>query len=125
MAEGLWRRLAGAEWHAVSAGSRPTGTVHPLAVRVMDEIDIDISAQTSKAVDAFKGEPFDLVVTVCDRARQTCPLPPSAGRVEHWLLPDPAGATGPEDARLASFRAVRERLRIRILAQLDLDKLDA
>lgn len=117
MAEGLWRDLAGAAWHADSAGSHPAGSVHPLAVRVMNEVGIDISAQQSKPVALFAGERFDLIVTVCDRARQTCPLPPDAVLVEHWSLPDPAAAAGSEDTRLATFRTVRDLLRKRILAQ--------
>lgn len=114
MAEALWRDLAGETWEAVSAGSRPAGFVHPLAVRVMEEIGIDIAAGRSKSVNEFAEQPFDLVVTVCDGAREACPAFPNAKQTVHWPFEDPAHATGTDDERLVLFRTVRDRIRKRI-----------
>jgi arsenate reductase len=111
MAEGLWRELGGTAWECHSAGSRPAGYVHPLAIRVMREIGIDISAQSSKHVDQFRNDAFDLVVTVCDTARDSCPILPSAKRTVHWPFEDPSVEAGTEDERLDAFRAVRDRIR--------------
>jgi arsenate reductase len=80
IAEGLWRALAGDRWEVASAGARPAGTVHPLAVEAMQEIGIDISSHRSKHVDEFAGQNFDLLVTVCDSARESCPTLPRVKR---------------------------------------------
>ena len=77
----------------------------------MREVGVDISAQESKHVDKFVGQPFDLVVTVCDSTREACPTLPGVKRVEHWPFDDPAAATGTEEDVLAEFRRVRERSR--------------
>jgi arsenate reductase len=118
MAEALWRHLGGGRWEAHSAGSRPAGYVHPLAIRAMAEIGIDLAGARSKSVDEFTGEPFDLVVTVCDSARETCPALPGARRTVHWPFEDPAEAVGSEEERLEEFRRIRDRIRARIEACL-------
>ncbi len=114
MAEALWQTLGNGEWQAESAGSKPAGYVHPLAVKAMKELDIDISNYESKSLDQFREEPFDLVVTVCDNAQEACPVFPGGGEVFHWPFYDPAHATGSEDEQLVVFRRVRDEIRDRI-----------
>lgn len=118
MAEGLWARLGAEEWESHSAGSKPSGYVHPLAVRAMKEIDLDISANRSKSVDEFNGQPFDLVVTVCGNAKDSCPVFLSAHKVYHWPFDDPADATGTDDEKMVMFRRVRDEITTRIKAYL-------
>jgi arsenate reductase len=115
MAEGWVNHLLKDRWEARSAGTAPAERVHPSAVRVMAEAGIDISGNVPQRVDRFVREAWDLVVTVCDSAAETCPVFP--GRVErmHASFPDPAGATGDEDERLAVFRSVRDDIRDRLL----------
>jgi arsenate reductase len=103
MAEGFLRTHAGARFTVQSAGTKAT-TIHPLAVRVMREVGIDISAQRSKSVDDV-GEGWDVVVTVCDA---NCPIPPRSGLKLRWSFPDPALTGGDEQERLAAFRGVRD-----------------
>jgi arsenate reductase len=114
MAEALWQSLGQGTWRAASAGSRPAGYIHPLAIRVMQEIGIDLTGQTSKSLDRFMSEDFDLVVTVCDNAREACPVFPGAKQTRHWPFDDPAHATGTEADKLAEFRRVRDEIRERI-----------
>jgi arsenate reductase len=118
MAEALWQSLGQGNWRAASAGSRPAGYVHPLAVRVMHELGIDLSGHASKSLDRFVNDDFDLVVTVCDNARDVCPVFPGAKQTLHWPFDDPAHATGSDDQRLAKFRRVRDEIRARILRHL-------
>ncbi|GAB6187625.1 arsenate reductase ArsC [Thermopirellula anaerolimosa] len=118
MAEALWNDLAGGAWQAVSAGSRPAGYVHPLAIRVLSELGLDLSQNRSKHLDEFRDRPFDLVVTVCDNARESCPVFPGAPQTLHWPFPDPAEADGTEEEKLAVFRSVRDAIRERIQAFL-------
>jgi arsenate reductase len=118
MAEGLVNHLLGDEWEAYSAGTRPAGYVHPLAVRAMAEIGIDISGQRSKGVDEFREASFDRVITVCDRAARNCPAWLGEGRVTHVGFPDPAAAAGSEQERLEVFRQVREGIREQVLSYL-------
>jgi arsenate reductase len=116
MAEGLLRSLAGNRYEVFSAGTHPKG-LHPLTVDVMKEIEIDISQQESKDVERFLNQRFDFVITVCDRARQHCPVFPGAEPI-HWGFDDPAEA--PPEKQLRTFRRVRDeilyRLRLFILA---------
>lgn len=114
MAEGLWNALGAGRWRAASAGSRPTGTVHALAIRAMQEIGIDLAAARSKSVDEFENQPFDVAITVCDNARDACPLFPTAKDYLHWPFHDPADAQGTEEERLVVFRKVRDEIRDRI-----------
>ena len=102
MAEGFLRKYAGDRFSVESAGTKAT-TIHPLAVRAMREVGIDISGQRSKSVDDV-GEGWDVVVTVCDAS---CPIPPRSGLKLRWSFPDPALAGGDEEQRLAAFREVK------------------
>ncbi len=111
MAEGLLRHLAGDQFQAYSAGTEPKGLAR-LTVQVMEEIGVDVSGQRSKHVGEFAGQPFDYVITVCDAARQRCPVFPGGGERIHWDVEDPAearGVPGPD-----AFRAARDGLRRRI-----------
>ena len=119
MAEYLLEELSKGKWKARSAGSRPTGQPHPLALQVLSEIGIDASAATSQHIDVYADRPYDLVVTVCDRAKESCPVLPGAQRLEHWPFPDPADATGSEEEQLVVFRDVRDQIRQRLLDFLD------
>jgi len=109
MAEGYLRHVAGAEYEVFSAGTDPVG-LNPLAVDAMREIGIDISQQTSKHVREFLGAKFPFVVTVCDRAKESCPIFPGAIRFIHWSFPDPAQAQGSHEERLEAFRRVRDQI---------------
>jgi arsenate reductase (thioredoxin) len=115
MAAGWVNRLLGDRWEARSAGTSPAERVHPLAVRVMAEVGIDIAGHVPQHVDLFIRKPWDLVVTVCDSAKETCPNFP--GRIEkrHLSFLDPALAGGSEEERLAVFRRVRDEIRERLL----------
>jgi arsenate reductase (thioredoxin) len=109
MAEGLLRRLAGDRFEVVSAGTKPDH-VKPEAIAVMKEIGIDLSGHTSKHVDRFAGESFDYVLTVCDNAKESCPIFPGHGNRIHKSFEDPAAFEGPEQERLAMFRRVRDEI---------------
>ena len=117
MAEGLLRSLGEEAFEAHSAGTVAT-QVRPLAIKAMAEVGIDISQQESKTLSRYLGKPFDAVITVCDTAAEACPVFPGARRRLHWSLPDPAAATGSEEAQLAVYRQVRETLRRRIETEL-------
>ena len=110
MAEGLRRHDGGAAFEVVSAGTKPSH-VRPEAIAAMHEIGIDISGHRSKSVDEFAGQGFDYVITVCDNAKENCPIFPSATKRIHWSLDDPAAVQGSEEQRLAEFRRVRDQLR--------------
>jgi arsenate reductase len=114
MAEGLARGFHGDELDVVSAGSRPAGWVHPLAIRALAELGIDASEQTSKSAEPFLDQKFDVVVTVCDSAAQDCPMWPGATRIEHWPIEDPS--YGPDDpaTRFDRFVETRDELKRRI-----------
>jgi arsenate reductase (thioredoxin) len=116
MAEGLLRALGGDRFKAFSAGTEATA-VRPLAVAALDELDIDISQQTSKTLDRYRNQPFDLVITVCDQANESCPVFPNAARRLHWSFPDPSQATGSPEEQLAVYRRVRDAIRARIEAE--------
>ena len=117
MAEGYLRHLAGSEFEALSAGVEPKG-LNPLAVEAMKEIGIDISQQASKDVRSFLGQAIPYVVTVCDNARQRCPIFPRTYKVLHWNLEDPAEAAGSHEEKMAVFRRVRDETRQRIEQEL-------
>ncbi len=122
MAEYLWNDLGRGQWQAVSAGSNPAGYVHPLAVTAMQELGINLAGAESKHLDRFVKEPFDLVVTVCDNARESCPVFLGATRTLHWPFRDPAHASGTDDEKMAVFRSVRDEIRKRIAAFLKTDE---
>ena len=110
MAEGLLRHDAGDRFDVESAGTRAT-EVRPEAIAVMKEIGIDISSHRSKAVDEFAGRHFDYVITVCDNARESCPIYPGHTNRLHHDFEDPAAMQGSQEARLAAFRRVRDEIR--------------
>ena len=110
MAEGLLRHDAGDRFDVFSAGTAPS-KVRPEAISVMRELDIDITGHRSKSVSEFDGQPFDYVLTVCDNARESCPIFPSQAKLIHRSFEDPAAVQGSEEARLAAFRRVRDELR--------------
>jgi thioredoxin type arsenate reductase len=116
MAEGLLRNFSGGSVEAWSAGTHPKA-IHPYAVRAMQEIGIDISSQRSKSLESLRELEFDWVITVCDQARQSCPVLPGALKTLHWDVRDPAAAEGSDEERITAFRSVREDLceRIRLL----------
>ena len=118
MVEGLVNHYLGDEWQAYSAGTDPSGYVHPLAVDAMSELDIDISQNLSKSVDEFRHTDFDLVVTVCDDAAENCPVWLGPERVVHVSFPDPAKAEGADIERFAVFQRVRDDIGVRILNYL-------
>jgi arsenate reductase (thioredoxin) len=113
MAGGLLRNMAGDRFEVFSAGTEKT-RVHPLAIEVMREIGIDISGQTSKTLDAFTGERFDYVITVCDRANESCPIFPGGTERLHWSFDDPVAATGDHEQRLRAFRIARDAIQQRL-----------
>ncbi len=113
MAEGLLRHMYSDRFEAYSAGVDPTD-VNPLAVRVMEEIGIDISGQQSKSLESLGDMTFDYVITLCDNARRTCPLFPGSHQLLHWSIEDPAAAKGTEAQRLPVFRNIRDRIKQRI-----------
>jgi arsenate reductase len=115
IAEALLRRDGGGDFEVVSAGVEPHG-VHPLTIRVLGEVGIDISGARSKPVSEYLGQPFDYVVTVCDRARESCPVFPGGAQTLHWGFDDPAEAEGSEAERLAVFRRVMAEISGRIRA---------
>ena len=115
MAEGLLRHDAGSVYEVFSAGTKPT-RVRSEAIAVMREAGIDISGHRSKSVDEFVGQDFDYVVTVCDNAKESCPVFPAKTKRIHWTIEDPAAAQGSEEERLAAFRRARDELRARLQA---------
>ncbi|HAH46770.1 arsenate reductase ArsC [Gimesia sp.] len=114
MAEELWETLGAGEWQAESAGSKPSGYVHPLAIEAMRELDIDLSENTSKHLDQFTDQQFDLVVTVCDNAKESCPVFTGATQTLHWPFDDPADATGTDEEKMKMFRRVRDEIKTKI-----------
>jgi thioredoxin type arsenate reductase len=113
MAEGFLRQRAGDRFEVASAGTEAT-RVHPLAVRVMREVGIDLSIHTSKILDVVLDRQWDYVITVCDSANERCPLFPGQTARVHWSFEDPSQATGPEDQRLETFRRVRDQISARL-----------
>lgn len=111
LAEGLLRAAAGGRFNVASAGSRPAGYVHPLAIKVMAEIGIDISGHHSKHMDEFLNQQVETVITVCGNADQACPMFPGQVNRHHWPFDDPAHATGSEEEQLAVFRRVRDEIK--------------
>jgi arsenate reductase len=122
MAEALFRKLGDGRVDVVSAGSEPAGSVNPRTERVLDEAGIAYGWARSKSVAEFLGRPFDHVITVCDRAAESCPTFPGPAHRTHWSIEDPAGATGTDEEQLRVYRATLADLRQRIsgfLATLD------
>jgi arsenate reductase len=113
MAEGFLRALAGDRFEVGSAGTEAT-RVHPMAVRAMREVGVDISGHTSKTVEQLVDQPWDYVITVCDAANEACPVFPKRSTRLHWSFQDPSQATGTDDERLAVFRRVRDEIKDRL-----------
>ncbi len=111
LAEGILRAAAGDLLNVASAGSKPAGYVHPMAIQVMKEIGIDLSAHGSKHMNDFLTQPVETVITVCGNADQACPIFPGQLNRHHWGFDDPAHATGTEEEKLAVFRRVRDEIR--------------
>ena len=119
LAEGLLRAAAGDLFEVASAGSKPAGYVHPLAIDVMKEIGIDISGHRSKHLSEFLDQNVETVITVCGNADQVCPIFPGQVNRHHWPFDDPAHATGTEEEKLAVFRRVRNEIRRTFTAYAD------
>jgi len=113
MAEGFLRALGGDRFEAASAGTEAT-RVHPLAIRVMREVGIDLGGHSSKTFDQFLAQPWDCVITVCDNANERCPIFPARTTRLHWSFEDPSAAAGSEEEKLEAFRRIRDE----ILAQI-------
>lgn len=113
MAEGLLRHLAGDAVEAHSAGAKPSH-VNRFAIQAMNARGIDIRGQSSERIDKYLERPFDYVITVCDKAAESCPVFPGPARRSHWSFPDPAGVAGDDETVLASFVHVREGLEAKL-----------
>jgi arsenate reductase len=125
--EYLLRRLGGSRFQVFSAGSFPTGKVNPLAIQVLKDVyNIDASQARSKSWEEFKDIEFDFVVTVCDNARETCPIWPGQPIVAHWGSLDPAAVEGTEAEKCHAFKEVAFQInrRLQLFTSLPLDKLD-
>jgi arsenate reductase len=118
MAEGLLRHEGGDRFEVFSAGTKPS-VVRPEAIAVMSEIGIDISGQRSKSVDEFIGQSLDVVITVCDKAEESCPIFPGTTERLHWPFEDPATKQGSDDERKAAFRRIRDQIHARIKVFID------
>lgn len=119
LAEGLLRAAAGDILNVASAGSKPAGYVHPLAIQAMKEIGLDISQHTSKHMNEFLTGNVETVITVCGNADQACPLFPGQVNRHHWPFDDPAHATGTDDEKMEVFRRVRNEIRRSFTAYAD------
>jgi len=111
LAEGILRTALGDSYRIESAGSKPAGYVHPLAIKALSEIGIDISGNRSKHLDEFLGENVETVITVCGNADQVCPMFPGQVNRHHFPFDDPAHATGTENEQFAVFQRVRNEIR--------------
>jgi arsenate reductase len=119
LAEGILSAALGDSFVVQSAGSKPAGYVHPLAIQVMKEIGIDISGHRSKHLDEFLNQPIETVITVCGKADQACPMFPGQVNRHHWGFYDPAHATGTNEEKLAVFRRVRDEIKLAFEAYAD------
>ena len=111
LAEGILRTVSQGRFEVASAGSRPAGYVHPLAIRALAEIGIDIRDHTSKHMNEFLNQSVETVITVCGNADQACPVFPGQVNRHHWPFDDPAHAPGSEEEQLEVFRRVRDEIR--------------
>jgi arsenate reductase len=111
LAEGILRQALGDQYNVASAGSKPAGYVHPLGIKAMAEIGIDISTHTSKHMDEFLNQNVETVITVCGNADQACPMFPGQLNRHHWGFDDPAHATGSEEEIMTVFRRVRDEIK--------------
>ncbi len=114
MAEGILNKLAGDRFTALSAGSIPAGYVHPMAIETMREMGIDISQNRSKSLDVYLGEPLSFIVTVCDDAKEACPVFPGKPITAHWGFEDPAKFEGTDEEKRRIFRKIAGEIERRI-----------
>lgn len=112
--EAMLRHLGGERVHAASAGLRPAERVNPYAVRVLEEIGIDWTGRVPRGIDGLETEPWDLVITVCDNAKESCPVMPGARRMVHWGMTDPTDVEGDDATKMAAFRKVRVDLEAKV-----------
>ena len=125
--EYLLRQLGGSRFQVYSAGASPTGKVNPFAIRVLKDLfGIDASDARSKSSEEFKDVQFDFVITVCDNARETCPIWPGQPIVAHWSSPDPAAVEGSDEEKYRAFKEVAFQIerRLRLFTALPFEKLD-
>ena len=125
--EYLLRRLGGSRFQVYSAGAFPTGKVNPFAIRVLkDSFNLDASDARSKSWEEFKDVHFDFVITVCDNARETCPIWPGQPIVAHWSSPDPAAVEGSDEEKYRAFKQVAFQInrRLELFTSLPLEELD-
>ncbi len=111
MAEGILRAASKGQFRVASAGSKPVGHVHPLAIKALAEIGLDISGHTSKHMNDFLTQPVETVITVCGNAEQACPVFPGQVSRHHWAFDDPAQEVGTEAEKMEVFRRVRDEIR--------------
>jgi arsenate reductase len=123
MSEALLRMLGGSDYEVYSAGTTPSDEVNPFALKVLRQRGIDTGRLHPKKLDQFLDEEFDLVVTVCDRAKQECPVFPGARGLDHWSLEDPAAFEGTYEEVLTKFRDTRDEIENRIRDYLIQGKL--
>lgn len=123
LAEGILRRVLGGGFTVASAGSKPAGYVHPLAIKAMAEIGLDISAHHSKHLNEFLNQDIETVITVCGNADQACPMFPGQLNRHHWGFDDPAHATGSEEEQMQVFRRVRDEI-LRVFEAYAAGRLD-
>lgn len=124
LAEGILKHALGDNYRVESAGSKPAGYVHPLAVKALAEIGIDISAHESKHMDLFLDDEVETVITVCGNADQACPVFPGQMNRHHWPFDDPAHATGSEEQQMSVFRRIRDEIR-RVFEAYAAGRMDA
>jgi arsenate reductase (thioredoxin) len=126
MAEALFNRLGGGRVRAESAGSRPAARVHPLAIEALRESGVAWAGHPPRGLDGLEREPWDFVITVCDKAKESCPVFPGQPMLAHWGMPDPAEAVGDEAARRAAFRdaLLVLRRRVELMLALPLETLE-
>ena len=114
MAQVIWQQLVGDRAQVESAGSAPSGYVHPLAIKALQELKLPTDGLQSKSIEPFINQKIDLVVSVCDHAQQNCPVLPHVQQQLHWPFDDPAEATGSEEEKMLVFRRVRDEIKQRI-----------
>jgi len=126
IAETLFNRLGAGRIHAESAGSRPAPRVNPLAIEALEEHGFPWAGHPPRGMDGLEKEPWDFVITVCDKAREACPIFPGRPVMAHWGMPDPADVVGDEAARRAAFRdaLLVIRRRVELMLALPLEKLE-
>jgi arsenate reductase (thioredoxin) len=125
MAQVIMNRLGQGRFEALSAGAKPAGYVHPLAIQALQESKLPTEGLRSKSWEEFQGQPMDFVITVCDRAKESCPVWPGQPVSAHWGFKDPADATGTDEEKLREFRKIFGEIqaRIRLFLALPFEKL--